>query len=259
MKRTLFATVPALLSVAAAAEIQDITTTVLPAAGSSFNCDANIVGKTESVENPWVNLTWNNLTAPNFSKDFKNAVTLQSPGSHFIIADGRTSQSSAYKSFTFDNGNGTIGLTGRTSALGQDVLYANVVSVSSLLGMFSVADVSALKLTLTGLNSNNADAWWGVYKMDASGTLTQISNIKTGDLRQSVVGSDDFTKEVTLSADQIAGLQATDSLVAMFRVANSSGLTLSIKDLKYVATVPEPATATLSLLALAGLALRRRR
>lgn len=245
----------------AAASAGDITLSVMP--GTNFSVNGNIVTKqtaSEATGTPeWVNLGSDSVTLANLQTDFSNAPTLQNEGYHFFIANG-SNQISGYPSFYFQNG--IVKLAGRSKVLGQDVFYSAVTSVSSILGnQYQASDLTSLTVTLKGQSGDGVSAGWGLYRLDTFGNLTAISELLNGnDLSSSAVGTDEYTSKITLSQTQLDALQGGDKLVALFRVQNSAGLTLQVKDLTYTATTaPEPTTATLSLLALVGLAARRRR
>lgn len=257
MMKTLFT----FFALAAAATAGDITLSVMPS--TNFSVNDNIVQKQTASEETgtpaWVNLGWANVTTANLKTDFTNAPTLQNEGYHFFTANGG-SQSSGFPSFSFQDG--IVKLTGRKQALGQDVFYSAVTSVSSILStQYKTSDLTSLTLTLKGQSDDGVSAGWGLYRLDTSGTLTAISEIRNGkDLSSSAVGTGEYTSTITLSQTQLNALQDGDKLVALFGVQNSAGHSLHVKDLTYAATTaPEPTTATLSLLALVGLAARRRR
>ncbi|MGN0820231.1 MAG: PEP-CTERM sorting domain-containing protein [Akkermansia sp.] len=257
MMKTLFT----FFALAAAATAGDITLSVMP--GKNFSVNDNIVKQQTASEETgtpaWVNLGFGSVTLANLQTDFTNAPTLQNEGYHFFTANG-TDQDSSYKSFYFQDG--IVKLTGRKNALNQDVFYSAVTSVSSILrNQYQTSDLTSLTLTLKGQSDNSVQAGWGLYRLDTSGNLTAISEIMNGkDLSSSTVGTNEYTSTITLSQSQLDALQDGDKLVALFRVKASGGLSLRVKDLTYAATTaPEPTTATLSLLALVGLAARRRR
>lgn len=257
MMKTLFT----FFALAAAATAGDITLSVMP--GTNFSVDDNIVtNQTASEETgtqAWVNLGFGSVTLANLQTDFSNAPTLQTEGYHFFTANG-TEQNSTNRSFDFQDG--IVTLTGRYYALNQDVFYSAVTSVSSILGnQYQASDLTSLTLTLQGQSGDGVSAGWGLYRLDTSGNLSAISEIRGGiDLSSSAVGTKKYTSKITLSQTQLGALQDGDKLVALFRVQNSTGKYLQVKDLTYTATTaPEPTTATLSLLALVGLAARRRR
>ena len=256
MMKTLFT----FFALAAAATAGDITLSVMP--GTNFSVNDNIVKQQPASEETgtpaWVELGFGSVTLDNLQTDFTNAPTLQNEGYHFFTANG-TNQG-AFASFYFQDG--IVKLTGRKQALNQDVFYSAVTSVSSILrNQYQTSDLTSLTLTLKGQSDNGVSAGWGLYRLDASGTLTAISEIRGGkDLSSSAVGTNEYTSTITLSQTQLDALQDGDKLVALFRVQNSAALSLQVKNLTYAATTaPEPTTATLSLLALVGLAARRRR
>ena len=90
--------------------------------------------------------------------------------------------------------------------------------------------------------------------MSANGTMSELSNLKSNSLKNWTSGD----KVYTLTESQIDALSSSDKLVVLIREAaaqkfNITGIQVNAE------VVPEPTTATLSLLALAGLAARRRR
>lgn len=253
-------TLLAFFALTAAATAGDITLSVMP--GTNFSVNDNIVKQQSASEETgtpaWANLVYGSITVANLQTDFSNAPTLQNEGYHFFTANG-TDPDSTYPSFYFQDG--IVKLTGR-NVLNQNVFYSAVTSVSSILGnQYQASDLTSLTLTLKGQSDADVSAGWGLYRLDTSGNLTAISEIRNGiDLSSGTVGTDEYTSKITLSQTQLGALQDGDKLVALFKVVPSAAKSLQVKDLTYTATTaPEPTTATLSLLALVGLAARRRR
>ena len=215
----------------------------------------------------WVSTGWNSLSSANIKTDLDLlGVTEKTSGHYYYIGTGLTDANSQYKTGTVENHGITI--TGRGYGAQKDGFYVNVTSVSDILGGYDFENVTAITLTNTGKVSDSADAWYGLYTLNSDGTWSQIQGVRAGDLRKSSNGgSNDYSKTITLTTDQIKNLGENGKLFTLYRIAYSATQYVSMGSLTYDVAVnvpatpgvPEPATATLSLLALAGLAARRRR
>lgn len=202
----------------------------------------------------WVDLTWKNLTTDNLQTDLA-LLDIDSEGNYGFNHVG-SALNTANKGVDYVNG--VLTVIGR-SGIGQQTYFASVTDVTTILGDYTADTLTALSVTTTVTNGANSDAWWGLYRMDDTGTLTAILDIKgsggsVSDLRNKT------TETITLSSEQIESILGTDKLVVVYR-QTGAGTTLGINSLVYnaVVLVPEPATASLSLLGLAALMLRRRR
>ena len=108
--------------------------------------------------------------------------------------------------------------------------------------------------------NNNSNHQITFYLLTDSVTLTSSTyNTKTGD---NLLTADSSTYvSLTFNAEQVAAMQATGEDQTFVFVAYSDAVNGSNSGvlMNNFTMIPEPATATLSLLALAGLAARRRR
>lgn len=197
----------------------------------------------------WVDLLWKNINATNLTTDFK-ILGITRDG-HYVFSHTGAAQNASYPALSYaDN---TVTITGRAKTSGE-TFYTDIVSVSSLLGGQTVENLESLSVIINGRSTSSSDSWWGVYKMDSNGSMTELSNLKSNSLKSWTSGD----KMYTLTDAQIEALSATDKLVVMFREAAVQNLSITGIRVEAV-VVPEPTTATLSLLALAGLLARRRR
>ena len=246
MKKTLI-TLMALAGVAAALTEEPITVNVMPSSVTTDDWYAAPEGS------GWATL--NLVDDSNFLTSFESnlatdlnlmGLTSTSATGHYLFNHKGSAQASAGHEMSFANN--TLTLTGRSGA-GKYVCFVTDLLVSDLLGNNSAQDYS-ITLSMTSTAGENSHNLWGLYKLDASGTITELQAV-------SKIGSNDAT--ITISSEQMAGLSASDKLISFVSNRNA-GVSFNITGLSYTATlVPEPATATLSLLALAGLAARRRR
>lgn len=204
----------------------------------------------------WVNLDWGKFSASNLQTDFA-LLRITSEGNYGFNHAGNTENTSY--GFGVGYTNEVLTLIGR-NGVGQQTLFASVVDVTSILGTYTAEQLVSFSVTTAVTPADGSDCWWGLYKMDTAGSITMFSNLcddSTGshnDLRNKT------TETITLTADNLSTIQDSDKLIVLYRQA-AGGKSLGINSLSYKATVtvPEPTTATLSLLALAGLAARRRR
>ncbi len=249
MKKTII-TLLALAGVAAAAPTEQFTYNV--ALGEEYYDGY----KSKSESTGWVNLDWGAFSASNLQADLA-LLGINSEGNYGFNHAG-TSENTSY-GFGVGYTDGTLTLIGR-NGVGQQTLFASVVNVTSVLGSYSADKLVTLSVTTSVTNGEGSDSWWGLYKMDSAGNVTMFSNLcddsagSHNDLRSKE------SETITLTEDNLSTIQSTDKLIVMYR-QGAGGKSLGINSVSFngTAIVPEPATATLSLLALAGLAARRRR
>lgn len=247
MKKTII-TLLALAGVAAGVESSDITRSMMPTSYSSTEFYATNSG--------WSTLSL--VDNSDFLKDFESSLSTDfalmgltstsASGSYYFNHKGLTENSAGHE---LSYANGALTLTGR-SGIGKYVCFVTDVLVSDLLNNQSPSEFAELTLSMTSTAGSNTHNLWGLYKMDAEGKITEIEAV-------SAIGAD--TATITMNASQLAGLSSTDKLITFVSNRNAGG-SFTISSLGYTVTpasIPEPATATLGLLALAGLAMRRRR
>lgn len=241
MKKTIFA----LLVLAGMASAVEVITDIMP---TSYTWKSYSVSEGETSK--WVDVGWNSLTTTNLNTDF-SLLGITSSGGYGFNEEGIAQASTGQITIT----GGTLVLTGRSGAAHVDTLFAQIVDVSSLLGNYTADNLTALTLNVDYTRSTSADGWVGLYILDGDNNLTAISEVKNNSLKTNTSGS----VSIELTETQLNGVDDSDKLVVLLR-DGSAGYATTITTLSTTAVlVPEPTTATLSLLALAGLAARRRR
>jgi len=241
MKKTLIA----LLVLAGVSSAVEVITDIMPTSYEWKSYNAPEGGTSE-----WVNINWNALNDTNLEKDF-SLLGITSVGSYGFNDKGTTQASTGQISVADE----CLTLTGRSGAAAVDTLFAQVVNVSSLLGNYTADNLTALTLNVDYTRSTSGDGWVGLYILDSNNELSAISGVTSNSLKTNTSGS----VAISLTETQLNGVDDSDKLVVLLR-DGSAGSTTTITSLSTTAVlVPEPATATLSLLALAGLAARRRR
>ena len=182
-----------------------------------------------------VEKTWGNTAA---ITDMNNVL-----GTSFTAADFSTG-SSLYYTATGDGGSkSTLTLDINSGNVGDTIiLYVTAAARGTHTHGFSVTGLDNVTLSYAGLNGNG----FGTSGVNGNSVVYDGSNSTlTGNWSPNSESVMIFKVEGTLTDANIVMAQAT--------TAKNGWQTLSYK------VVPEPTTATLSLLALAGLAARRRR
>ena len=253
MKKTITALM-ALAGVAAAdtEKTVDITTSLMPTTTPTW-CG-------EGTGTP-MDLKWNPTFSGNAASE---AATLTTVFKNLSIASSGYYAFNQYGSGKNSGGvsltDGTLTINGPSGDGSGSMFFVAVVTVEDILKGNDFESLNNITLTLTGNSGSCVDSWFSVYSMDTTNTLTTILELAVND--SSSLKSWSGSKSYTINADS---LEATDKLVLFVRhnddISKVTADTLQFTGLKATAnlTVPEPTTATLSLLALAGLAARRRR
>ena len=249
MKKTLI-TLLALCGVAAGETTEEFTYNV------ALDSESYDGYKSKGDATGWVQLDWGQFSASNLQTDFA-LLGITSEGNYGFNHVGNT-ENTQY-GFGVGHTDGTLTLIGR-NGVGQQTLFASVVDVSSVLGTYTTDQLLSLSVTTTVTNGTDSDSWWGLYKMDSEGSITVFSSLCDDSTGSHNMLTGKTTETITLTADNLSTIQSTDKLIVLYR-QGAGGKSLGINSLSYNGTVmvPEPTTATLSLLALAGLAARRRR
>ncbi len=248
MKKTLIA----LLALSSFTYAEVTTLSVMPTTWTSAS--DFVSSGSETPQDGWTQLGWTNYTnLEALSSDFAIFPLLVTEGTHGFNNKGITEAGAGQIAW---NGE-ALTLTGRSGEAQRDTLLVNVTTVSNITEQIS-GDMATLSFTLKGTAASGTDPWCWMFKMDNEGLLTGLFTGKEGTV------SDFRNKDETtlaFSSEQLASLKDTDRLVVLLR-EGSAGNTWTVSSMEYTvtsSTVPEPTTGTLSLLALAGLAARRRR
>ena len=172
---------------------------------------------------------------------WKNHLTSMPTGWESTFADGLTSQWN--------------GSTGNTHTFTLTGLASGYYDFSILGGYYGQDDLcSSITLTISGTGVDMSNTTWATYDIagarssSAQGVATYTTTLTNG------LANEGYTYDVsTIYVGEGASLTLT------LTGDTVAGRRTPLNGLKMTYTVPEPATATLSLLALAGLATRRRR
>ena len=133
-----YITLAALLAAgtACANAVEEITTDIMP---------TEINWKTASDDSAWVNINWFGLSVANLKTDF-GLLGITTPGSYGFNNKGTDEATTGQVSF---NDDGDLVLTGRSGAATVDTLFAQVVAINSLIGNYTIKDLSGLELDLS--------------------------------------------------------------------------------------------------------------
>ena len=257
MKKTIIALI-ALAGVAAAAteNTVDVTTNLMPTPTKPITWKGTGSGTD-------IDLKWDGTFSGNACEE---AAIFTELFENFDITTNGCYAFNQYGSSKNSNGaslsNDTITIKALSSDGSGSMFFVAMVSVSDLLQENDFGSLNSITLSLTGNSGTSDDTWFSVYSMDAtSNTLTTVLEMAASD--SSSLKNWDGTKSYTIGADS---LNATDNIALLVRHNKSTDLTFTNLTATANLTipsdtpaVPEPTTATLSLLALAGLAARRRR
>lgn len=172
---------------------------------------------------------------------WKNHLTAMPTGWESTFADGLTSQWN--------------GSTGNTHTLTLTKLAGGYYDFSILGGYYGKDNLcSSITLTISGTGVDMSNTTWATYDIagaqssSAQGVATHTTTLTNGS------ADEGYTYDVsTIYVAEGASLTLT------LTGDTVNGRRTPLNGLKMTYTVPEPTTATLSLLALAGLATRRRR
>lgn len=146
---------------------------------------------------------------------------------------------------------------------GRSVIGGETMVGACVLTGNPISSTITLKMTTVGYADLTYTVQFGIVAKSADGIFSVVaSDTSTSSLTSAAVGS---TSAVTLSATAAADYEyaANTTYYSVFRITGkgTSGTGYNTVDITSwkATTVPEPSTATLSLLALAGLCVRRRR
>ncbi len=144
---------------------------------------------------------------------------------------------------------------GNTHTLTLTNLAAGYYDFSILGGFHGVDNVtSSITLTISGTNFDTSNTTWGSY--DIAGARSYSA--QSVDTYTTTLTNDTADEGYTYDVSKIF-VEDGGSLILTLTGDTEAGNRTPLNGIKVTYTVPEPATATLSLLALCGLAARRRR
>ena len=246
----------------AAETILEVETSIMPSEVPTWVTKSDVQGLT------WTEVEWETMfknksaaeRAAALTTDF-NMLGITGVGHYAFNATGADAADGKSPGYVADTGAFTI--------TGGAALYANVQSVSDIMQGYDLTSLNSLTFTFVGSYSDSSnDVFFALYKMDENGSLTTLSdmygnksslknNVNSQGENESVWDSNSSVSYTYDVADW--GLVASDNIVVLVNHNNDTTFTISDMSVTAAVNVPEPATATLSLLALAGLAARCRR
>ncbi|MCD8071356.1 MAG: PEP-CTERM sorting domain-containing protein [Akkermansiaceae bacterium] len=210
---------------------------------------ANAVYSTVSSEG-FTNLTDTTFSSAGSNRDLTTIVVVLDYSTVTSLIDSGD-LSSATTLFTFSNSNGNsiaVSISGSQSESGEYTLIANIASGSyskdsgNLLSTTSYdAETGTITFSVQTMDGNNGTR---IYAADGTVYWSQ-QKIRWGK------ATDGYNQITYSSTDALLAVYAFDSALSSADITSVSA--------QAAAAVPEPATATLGLLALGALALRRRR
>ena len=246
MKKTLIAMF-ALAGVAMGSFDPDTDVLALPADGTTYT-----VAQGHTANNIGQLVTWAAGQSAGYYFGGNNAAINTNPsGTNPLGTNGEGT-------YTMEDNVGTVTLLGRTVVAGESFVFVLSPAAARVeAGLFC----DKLTLTLNGSPDSTLNVTGSTFAIAIANGST-IQGSATGTLANTK--TTDLPTTVTLTLDKPVALTESTKIIAAFRGNGGSPATSSYQITGITATahytsVPEPATATLSLLALAGLASRRRR
>lgn len=184
---------------------------------------------------------WGNLFQKNMTHRYDFGTTGKMVGQNQNNAQVQWKNNSATFDFSATLSTAELNLLNAGKAVNRTLISVGYFALDQM-SLSQMAN--AMTLTLSGASLNYGGC---LYSVTSNGNTTyyNISDVTYSG------------NHGTLSSTATAVELAKGTYYTVFGATSNSGA--SLKTISYVATIPEPTTATLSLLALAGLAARRRR
>lgn len=232
MKRTIITLMVLGAGISCAADSESYTLDILPEFGSAT-----------FITSSW-NATLGNpsSTGDTMADALQDAVGAKGTGWYWGVGDGKGNDAGVKNDVSLDAEDNSLKFTGRYAYKGEYVIA--VVAVADVLSGNTDATIGHITLSFdTNQRATSArySAW--LYNGTTTTELIAPTAIQLGFNSVSVGNLE---------------IEATDKIFFVFN-DNSGGVPNKLENLKAVALIPEPTTATLSILALASLAVRRRR
>lgn len=238
-----------------AADVASVTPTggsVTASAGSTYGCLTLNSGMTtgspsafnsySSTLNSDVNIKGGNFYAGDYTVSlWLNTAQLTSDKVLFIYSGSTGSDTAGYNGITWNSASNTITLgQGNYVASTHSITYTANKQTSDAITLSPGDDLINLTFSVVGVNSSQTATIW------VNGEKVQTLASYNGNMNN--------------SADTMLLLFDTNTIYGRIGITNEALTTAEqVASLANATYVPEPATATLSLLALSGLMVRRRR